>query len=567
MRLTLTILTALLLLAMMSGCAEESGNKSGGGDFTPPPLPVSITTTTLPDATLHQPYSCSVAATGGAGSGYSWSIVAGVLPPGLLLGVVGQSDVAIDGTPTQAGTFAFTIQAQDPAGATGQANLQITVVAVPLAISTPPDLPDATTTVPYSQLIAATGGSAAGYTWSIAWGELPPGLALSASGTPEATLSGTPTAFGRFYFEVEVTDSAANTATLEMNVIVVVSGAADSWVASFSLAQDLGAASVFTGSRILQFGGEFTAGNSGQVLFPGAGTVGSMSAVNAPAGRIEHSAVWTGREMIVFGGRDGSSYLNDAHRYDPFADTWTACSASGAPAARANHTAVWTGAEMVVIGGHDGAFAPFKDGAAYDPATDTWRALSAAPSAVVGRERHKAVWSGTQVIVWGGFDDSGLELYDGAAWDPATDQWVHVTATGAPSVRAYESVVVWTGSKLFVWGGHLNPYMEGAMWDPTANSWSGVGTWAVIRRQPAGVATPGGVFVWGGLDHFGTFAQNDGEMFVHSANNWSTIATPSLGGRFNAKAFWTGRQIIVWGGKDFGFAGTNPQSDGELYNP
>ena len=50
-------------------------------------------------------------------------------------------------------------------------------------------------------------------------------------------------------------------------------------------------------------------------------------------------------------------YLNDGGRYDPAANTWTALPTSGAPAARDYHTAVWTGSEMIVWGG-DGSASP-----------------------------------------------------------------------------------------------------------------------------------------------------------------------------------------------------------------
>lgn len=65
--------------------------------------------------------------------------------------------------------------------------------------------------VAYSTLIYAQGGSSAGYAWSLVAGALPPGLSLSAVGTPAATLSGTPTASGTFTFTVRVTDDTGFT--------------------------------------------------------------------------------------------------------------------------------------------------------------------------------------------------------------------------------------------------------------------------------------------------------------------------------------------------------------------
>src|ERR1035441_5577220 len=77
---------------------------------------------------------------------------------------------------------------------------------------------------------------------------------------------------------------------------------------------------------------------------------------SAPAGRYNHTAVWTGSEMIAWGGDSRSSsrtYYNDGMRYNPTANTWTALPTTGAPAARGYHTAVWTGNEMVIWGGYN----------------------------------------------------------------------------------------------------------------------------------------------------------------------------------------------------------------------
>jgi hypothetical protein len=75
-------------------------------------------------------------------------------------------------------------------------------------------------------------------------------------------------------------------------------------------------------------------------------------AATALSARWLHTAVWTGAEMVIWGGYV-SSYFNDGGRYYPADDAWLSVSTlgSGPPAARAWHTAVWTGAEMIVWGG------------------------------------------------------------------------------------------------------------------------------------------------------------------------------------------------------------------------
>jgi hypothetical protein len=65
----------------------------------------------------------------------------------------------------------------------------------------------------------------------------------------------------------------------------------------------------------------------------------STSITNVPEARGEHTAVWTGSEMIVWGG-EGNTYLNTGARYNPTTDSWTATSTTNAPSVRYSHTAV-----------------------------------------------------------------------------------------------------------------------------------------------------------------------------------------------------------------------------------
>ncbi len=81
-----------------------------------------------------------------------------------------------------------------------------------------------------------------------------------------------------------------------------------------------------------------------------------MSTINAPSPRELHTAVWSGRGMIVWGGaRYNANPLNTGGRYDPASDTWSATSSVEAPVARYLHTGVWTGSEMIIWGGIRGS--------------------------------------------------------------------------------------------------------------------------------------------------------------------------------------------------------------------
>src|SRR6266480_1203001 len=201
------------------------------------------------------------------------------------------------------------------------------------------------------------------------------------------------------------------------------------------------------------------------------------STTNAPAGRYRYTAVWTGSEMIVWGGFNGS-YLNTGGRYNPGTDSWTATSTTSAPAARYSHTAVWTGSQMIVWGGYNGSY--LNTGGGYNPSTDSWTATSTT-SAPAGRYEHTAVWTGSQMIVWGGYNGSYLNT--GGRYNPGTDSWTATSTTSAPAGRNYHTAV-WTGSKMIVWGGFgcAGVLTTGGRYNPGTDSWTATST----TSAPAG---------------------------------------------------------------------------------
>jgi hypothetical protein len=279
-----------------------------------------------------------------------------------------------------------------------------------------------------------------------------------------------------------------------------------------------------------------------------------------PSPRRRHTAVWTGSEMIVWGGTDGSA-LGDGGRYDPVADNWTAMTTNGAPSARYLHTAVWTGGKMIVWGGTDD-ISDFNDGGRYDPASDSWMgvAIAGAPSA---REQHTAVWTGTEMIAWGGF--SGGNLNDGGRYDPVANSWAAVTTLGAPAARSDHSAV-WTGGGMIVWGGFSGGiYVNtGGRYNPGAGSWSAVttGDAPAGRVSHAAVWTGNEMIVWGG---FVSGAVNDGGRYDPAADGWTQVATNGApAARVNHTAVWTGSEMIVWGGDD---NSGSDYRDGGRYDP
>src|SRR5438034_8677962 len=116
-------------------------------------------------------------------------------------------------------------------------------------------------------------------------------------------------------------------------------------------------------------------------------------------------------------------------------DTWAATNTTNAPTARSSHTAVWTGSEMIVWGGNDIDYNPLNTGGIYNPSTDSWTATSII-NAAHARFFHTAVWSGSEMIVWGGYNNG--ELNTGGRYNPETDSWTATsTTTAAGRVRVH----------------------------------------------------------------------------------------------------------------------------------
>lgn len=167
---------------------------------------ISIAPTTLPTLTRNAAYSQTITAAGGTAP-YSYAVTSGAAPAGVTLSPTG----VLSGTPTAAGAYSFTVTATDSSSGsgpyTGARAYSGTVQQDTPAIG-PATLPAGTAGAVYAQSLTVTGGAGAPYTFAIAGGALPGGLALN---TSTGQISGTPTAVGSFPVTVQVTDAGAFT--------------------------------------------------------------------------------------------------------------------------------------------------------------------------------------------------------------------------------------------------------------------------------------------------------------------------------------------------------------------
>jgi hypothetical protein len=229
----------------------------------------------------------------------------------------------------------------------------------------------------------------------------------------------------------------------------------------------------------------------------------------APLSLVTGLVVWTGREVIGWGGGCCGEASNGGAAYDPATGSSRTLAASPL-AARQQVTGAWTGTELIVAGGADANGHAFRGAAAYNPRSDTWRRIAPLP---VPRRGAIAAWTGREVLVVGG---RGAAV--GFAYNPATDRWRRLPRMESGRWDTDNSAAVWTGTRLLVWGGQT-------------------------VRSRGGVLAPRGL------------------AYDPAGNRWSALPLSPLRGRprwplSSTTAVWTGRQMIVWRGVGDGAAFT-----------
>jgi N-acetylneuraminic acid mutarotase len=318
---------------------------------------------------------------------------------------------------------------------------------------------------------------------------------------------------------------------------------------------------VWTGTEMIVWGGS-NYNNTGARYDPSTNSWIAISNVNAPSGRELHTAVWVGNEMIVWGGETNTGNTNTGGRYNPSSDTWIPTPSLESPSARSGHTAVWTGTEMIIWGGQGSA-----SGGRYSPAIDSWTGVSTneAPS---GRFYSTAVWTGTEMIVWGGFVNHVGEVDTGGRYDPSNDTWQPTsTGTNVPIAR-YNHCAVWSGSEMIIWGGQMNatPYETntGGKYDSLHDTWSPT---SLVNCPEASYSHPAvwtgtEMIVWGGWNYW---TPNTGGRYTPSSDTWTAVSTVNAPSAIESNtAVWTGTEMIVWGGWN---SGPSMLNSGGLYNP
>lgn len=297
---------------------------------------------------------------------------------------------------------------------------------------------------------------------------------------------------------------------------------------------------------------------------------------DVPSSRLRHTVVWTGTQMIVWGGRQGTNFFSSGGIYDPATDSWTATSqGTHCPTPRVDHTANLATAKMVIWGGWKGDDDTNRsDGGIYDPVTDTWEEIPA-HSDSMARHFHGAFdfMHDVPLYIWGGMDLYGtLPMDDGLIYNPSSGTYTDWDLSNQPGKRdRFVALVDYTFGNFFVWGGiYWNDYLNtGGLYDLATGTWAAtptdgaptarIGATAV---ESAGVCTPSPVIVvWGGynsdqfpqmLDSGGTFSPADnvwtgptpgGENLPDNRDQHTAVMDPIKD------------RMIIWGGDAVGPGG------------
>ncbi|MEE8464494.1 MAG: Ig-like domain-containing protein [Gammaproteobacteria bacterium] len=356
-----------------------------------------------------------------------------------------------------------------------------------------------------------------------------------------------------------------------------------------------GAITVGFDEQIIATAGTFTLEDSGGALVDGAATFGNFTAKFTPSLALDHNEVYTARLGGAIADQAGNpitplawSFRTELAPEGNWAPIATPANLNG----RTGHRAVWTGSEMIVWGGFnwDGPVFPFfqllTDNGRYDPALDQWRSVSTI-DAPRKRLQHSATWTGTEMIIWGGVLDRCASIdclfstntggrynpatdtwtpmstvgtamsADGAIYDPVTDVWSALPTQDAPDPARglmRKASVVWTGADMLVWSPSDDFIQDPETGDFTRVFLSKTRRYSSVRNQWTTVveacdpqATPKAAWLNGRLLSWSP-EYSKGQSYDERRDVWLPIRSYPGAPATGATVVIAGNSVIVWGG-------------------
>lgn len=215
--------------------------------------------------------------------------------------------------------------------------------------------------------------------------------------------------------------------------------------------------------------------------------------------------------------------------------------------------------QVFIWGGSSAAGQALADGAVYDVANDSWQSVGGGPNTPAAREGAVAVWTGSRVIVWGGYDGGTSTLYgNGATYDPVVGAWSAIADPGGTLSSRRDAYAVWTGTRMLIWGGidsKKKARAGMASYEPGSN------TWAPVSAANAPPARLDWTWGWDGSRLY-LGGGNSKQLYRYTPDLWTQLADAEekRGGAFGG---WSGSEFIFWSGLDK----DEIQDDGERYHP
>lgn len=222
--------------------------------------------------------------------------------------------------------------------------------------------------------------------------------------------------------------------------------------------------------------------------------------------------------------------------------------------ARSRAASVALGKSVFIWGGLDNDGAALNDGALYNPVLDTWKYLPRDPGSPSPRIMATAVWTGAgsnKVVVYGGTDAGGGMTYkDGAIYDVADNSWAPLPPHPTISKRS-APVGYWDGTRAIFFGGlnGANPVAGADRFD--------LKTWTVSTTSGDPGALGSSATAWDGSVMYlqggviGAVRQDRVFSYTSSTDAWANLSK-ALSVRSGAFGAWDGSRFVVWGGQDDG---------------
>ncbi len=165
---------------------------------------------------------------------------------------------------------------------------------------------------------------------------------------------------------------------------------------------------VFTGSKILIY--PFF------VFDCATATISAFPANPCGGFTVSPSQVWTGTKLVIYGPGGGTTF-------DPASNAFTCFETGVGNLYKPGCSATWTGTKVVFYGGYVlslGDTISFDGGLAYNPASNTWEDVAGGGPRI---RNHQAVWTGTEVMFFGGRTDASYTSVGVNFYNPNSFAW------------------------------------------------------------------------------------------------------------------------------------------------